>query len=243
MPENLFGEAVAVSYDESSADMFEPSVVEPTVDFLADLAGDGAALELGIGTGRIALPLARRGIPVHGIDLSEAMVARLRAKPGAEQIAVTIGDFATTTVEGRFALAYLVFNTIMNLTTQEAQVACFRNVAAHLEPGGCFVIEQRVPELRRLPAGQSVLPWHMGPDHWVLYSYDVATQAMRGHYVEFVDGRGEYSTIPFRYVWPAELDLMARLAGMTLRERWAGWRREPFTSDSPKHVSVWEKRG
>jgi SAM-dependent methyltransferase len=243
MPENLFGEAVAVSYDESSADMFEPSVVEPTVDFLADLAGDGAALELGIGTGRIALPLARRGIPVHGIDLSEAMVARLRAKPGAEQIAVTIGDFATTTVEGRFALAYLVFNTIMNLTTQEAQVACFRNVAAHLEPGGCFVIEQRVPELRRLPAGQSVLPWHMGPERWVLYSYDLATQAMRGHYVEFVDGRGEYSTIPFRYVWPAELDLMARLAGMTLRERWAGWRREPFTSDSPKHVSVWEKRG
>jgi SAM-dependent methyltransferase len=243
MPENLFGEAVAASYDENSADMFEPSVVEPTVDFLADLAGDGAALELGIGTGRIALPLARRGIPVRGIDLSEAMVARLRAKPGAEQIAVTIGDFATTTVEGRFALAYLVFNTIMNLTTQEAQVACFRNVAAHLEPGGCFVIEQRVPELRRLPAGQSVLPWHMGPDHWVLYSYDVATQAMRGHYVEFVDGRGQYSTIPFRYVWPAELDLMARLAGMTLRERWAGWRREPFTSDSPKHVSVWEKRG
>jgi SAM-dependent methyltransferase len=243
MPENHFGEAVAASYDDDSADLFQSAAVDPVVDFLAGLAGDGAALELGIGTGRIALPLARRGIPVHGIDLSEAMVARLRAKPGAEQIAVTIGDFATTTVEGRFALAYLVFNTIMNLTSQDQQVACFRNVAAHLEPGGCFVIEQRVPELRRLPAGQSVLPWHMGPDHWVLYSYDVATQAMRGHYVEFVDGRGEYSTIPFRYVWPAELDLMARLAGMTLRERWAGWRREPFTSDSPKHVSVWEKRG
>src|SRR5215218_4407795 len=147
MPENLFGEAVAASYDEDSADMFQPSVLDPTVEFLAELAGDGAALELGIGTGRIALPLARRGIPVHGIDLSEAMVARLRAKPGAEQINVTIGDFATTTVEGRFSLAYLVFNTIENLTSQDEQVACFQNVADHLEPGGCFVIEVEIPHL------------------------------------------------------------------------------------------------
>jgi SAM-dependent methyltransferase len=169
------------------------------------------------------------------------MTARLRAKPGGEAIGVTIGDFATTKVDGTFSVAYLVFNTIMNLTTQEAQVACFRNVAAHLEPGGCFVIELRVPELRRLPPGQSVLPWHVGPDHWVLYSYDVATQAMRGHYVEFVDGRGEYSTIPFRYVWPAELDLMAQLAGLRLRDRWSGWRGEAFTGDSPRHVSIWEK--
>jgi hypothetical protein len=169
------------------------------------------------------------------------MTARLRAKPGGEAIGVTIGDFATTRVDGTFSVAYLVFNTIMNLTTQEAQVACFRNVAAHLEPGGCFVIELRVPELRRLPPGQSVLPWHVGPDHWVLYSYDVATQAMRGHYVEFVDGHGEYSTIPFRYVWPAELDLMAQLAGLRLRDRWSGWTGEAFTSDSPRHVSIWEK--
>jgi len=140
-------------------------------------------------------------------------------------------------------VAYLVFNTIMNLTTQEAQVACFGNAAAHLEPGGCFVVELRVPQLRRLPPGQNVLPWQVSPERSVFYSYDVATQAMRGHYLEVADGRGEYSTIPFRYVWPAELDLMARLAGMTLRERWGGWRREPFTGESVKHVSVWEKPG
>src|SRR5687768_6431196 len=148
MPEDHFGEQVAASYDESSAGMFEPAVLDPTVEFLAELAGDGAALELGIGTGRVALPLSRRGVPVHGIDLSEAMVARLRAKPGAERIGVTIGDFATATVEGTFALAYLVANTIMNLTTQDEQVACFQNAAAHLEPGGCFVIEVLVPGLR-----------------------------------------------------------------------------------------------
>ncbi len=156
MPEDYFGEGVAERYDESSADMFDPAVVDPVVDFLAELAGDGAALELGIGTGRIALPLAQRGIRVHGIDLSEAMVARLREKPGAETIGVTIGDFATTTVEGTFSVAYLVFNTIMNLTTQDEQVACFQNVAAHLEPGGCFVIEVGVPSLRRLPPGETI---------------------------------------------------------------------------------------
>src|SRR5918911_4751074 len=149
MPEDHFGERVAARYDDSAADMFEPAAVDPIVDFLADLAGDGAALELGIGTGRIALPLARRGLRVHGIDLSEAMVARLRAKPGAEQIGVTLGDFATTTVEGTFSVAYLVYNTINNLTTQEAQVACFQNAAAHLEPGGCFVVEGGVPALQR----------------------------------------------------------------------------------------------
>src|ERR671915_1241209 len=153
MPEDHFGEQVANRYDESAADMFDPTVVDPVVDFLADLAGDGAALELGIGTGRIAVPLARRGVRVHGIDLSESMVARLRAKPDAAAIGVTIGDFATTTVDGRFSLAYLVFNTINNLTTQDDQVACFRNVASHLEPGGCFLIEVGVPKLRRLPPG------------------------------------------------------------------------------------------
>jgi hypothetical protein len=243
MPTDHFGEDVAARYDESSTDMFDPAVVDPAVDFLAGLAGVGAALERGIGTGRIALPLAQRGIGVHGIDLSEAMVARLRAKPGSEAVGVTIGDLATTRVGGTFSVAYLIFNTIMNLTTQEAQVACFGNAAAHREPGGCVVVESRVPELRRLPAGQNVLPWQVSPERSVFYSYNVATQAMRGHYLEVADGRGEYSTIPFRYVWPSELDLMARLAGMTLRERWAGWRREPFTSDSTKHVSVWEKRG
>jgi SAM-dependent methyltransferase len=238
--DGYFGERLAATYDQGTAD-FGPGAVAATVDVLAELAGAGQALELGIGTGRIALPLAARGVRVHGIDLSRAMVARLRAKPGGDAIGVTIGDFATTRVDGTFSLAYLVFNTIMNLTTQEAQVACFRNVAAHLEPGGRFVIEVRVPPLRWLPPGQNVLPWLLSPQRWVSYSYDVATQAMHGHYVDFVDGHGEYSTIPFRYVWPSELDLMAQLAGLELRERWDGWTREPFTSESRQHVSVWRK--
>jgi SAM-dependent methyltransferase len=239
-PEDYFGERVAATYDGSTG-VFEPGAVNATVGLLAELARGGRALEFGVGTGRIALPLASRGVPVYGIDLSSAMVARLRAKPGGDAIGVTIGDIATTRVDGTFSLVYLVFNTIMNLTSQDAQVACFRNAAAHLEPGGCFVIELRVPELRRLPPGQDILPWHASPERIVFYSYDVATQAMRGHYVDFTEGGGEYSTIPFRYVWPAELDLMAQLAGLRLRERWGGWAREPFTSDSTQHVSVWEK--
>jgi SAM-dependent methyltransferase len=241
MPEDYFGERVAQRYDESSADMFQSAVVDPVVDLLAELAGHGAALELGIGTGRIALPLARRGIRVHGIDLSEAMVARLRAKPGAQQIGVTIGDFATTTVEGRFTVAYLVFNTIMNLTTQDGQVACFQNVAAHLEPGGCFVIEVMVPALQRLPPGETVRAFNLSATRLGFDEYDVASQGLISHHYTVVDGNLEVDAPPFRYVWPSELDLMARLAGMTLRERWSGWKREPFTSDSTKHVSVWEK--
>ena len=239
--DGYFGERVAATYDDSSVDEFQPEAIAAAVDVLAGLARDGRALELGIGTGRIALPLAQRGVPVHGIDLSQAMVARLRAKPGGDAIGVTIGDFSTTTVDGAFSLVYLVFNTIMNLTTQDAQVDCFRNAAAHLEPGGCFVIELRVPDLRRLPPGQDIVPWRVSPAEWVFYSYDVATQAMQGHYADFTNGRATYSTIPFRYVWPAELDLMARLAGMRLRERWAGWRREPYTGESRKHISIWEK--
>ena len=241
MPEDHFGERVAERYDESSADMFEPAVVEPAVDFLADLAGSGAALELGIGTGRIALPLAGRGVHVHGIDLSEAMVARLRAKPGAEEIGVTIGDFATTRVEGSFTVAYLVFNTIMNLTTQDEQVACFQNVAAHLEPGGCFVVEVGIPELQRLPPGETVRAFSVSATRLGFDEFDVAAQGLISHHYRVADGELEVNSVPFRYVWPSELDLMARLAGMTLRERWSGWRREPFTSESRKHVSVWEK--
>jgi SAM-dependent methyltransferase len=241
MPQDHFGERVAERYDETTADMFDPAVVDPVVDFLAELAGNGAALEFGIGTGRIALPLAQRGVPVHGIDLSEAMVARLRAKPGAERIGVTIGDFATTTVEGLFSVAYLVFNTINNLTTQDGQVACFENVAAHLEPGGCFVIEVGVPALQRLPAGETVRPFTVTPSRLGFDEYDVVSQGLISHHYWVVDDTFEALSIPFRYVWPSELDLMARIAGMRLRERWSGWKREPFTSDSTKHVSVWEK--
>jgi SAM-dependent methyltransferase len=241
MRENQFGEGIADRFDERYAHLAEPAVVDPIVDFLAERARDGAALELGIGTGRIALPLARRGLRVHGIELSEAMVARLRAKPGAESVGVTIGDFATTTVEGTFSVAYLVANTIMNLTTQDEQVACFRNVAGHLDPGGCFVIEVLVPGLRRLPPREVFQPFDVSPSHLGFDEYDVAQQGLISHHYWIEDGRVEVFSPPFRYVWPSELDLMARLAGMELRERWGGWEREPFTSESNKHVSVWEK--
>ena len=238
--DGYFDEPVAARYDESVADMFDPGVLDPVLDLLAELAGSGRALELGIGTGRIALPLAQRGVPVHGIELSKAMAARLRAKPGGEDIAVTIGDFATTTVDGTFSVAYLVFSTILNLTTQEAQVACFQNVAAHLEPGGCFVIEVGIPRLQELPPGKTFRVFHVSENRWGFDEYDVANQGLISHHFEVVDGKVERLSIPFRYVWPAELDLMAQLAGMRLRNRWRGWKREPFTSDSDKHVSVWE---
>jgi SAM-dependent methyltransferase len=242
MPTNYFGERVAERYDETSADMFNPAMVDPVVEFLAELAADGSALELGIGTGRIALPLSKRGIRVHGIDLSEAMVARLRAKSGSDQIEVTIGDFATTTVEGPFSVAYLVFNTIMNLTSQDEQVACFQNVAAHLQPGGCFVIEVGIPDLQRLPPEETVRAFTVTSERLGFDEYDIAAQGLISHHYWIEDGKLEVFAAPFRYVWPAELDLMARLAGMSLRERWSGWNREPFTSDSRQHISVWEKR-
>jgi SAM-dependent methyltransferase len=240
--DGYFGESVAASYDESSAEMFDPRVVEPAVELLAELAGDGGrALEVGVGTGRIALPLAARGVEVHGIDMSRAMVDRLRAKPGGDGIGVGIGDFATAQVEGTFSVAYLVYNTIMNLTSQDAQVDCFRNAARHLEPGGSFVVEVGVPDLRRLPPGQNAVPFRVDEGRLGFDLYDVAGQLVSSHHVSVRDGRGEYQAFPFRYVWPAELDLMARLAGMRLRARWDGWTREPFTSESRQHVSVWEK--
>ena len=241
MPENYFDEPIADGYDARDAALFEPAVVDPIVSFLADLAGDGAALELGVGTGRIALPLSRRGVPVHGIDLSAAMVARLQAKPGAEAVAVTIGDFATATVEGTFSLAYLVYNTIENLTTQDDQVACFCNVAAHLEPGGCFVIEVEIPALQRLPAGERIRAFAVKPPHLGFDEIDVASQRGISHHYWVAEGRAEVFSMPYRYVWPAELDLMARIAGLRLRQRWAGWNGEPFTNHSMRHISVWEK--
>jgi SAM-dependent methyltransferase len=240
VPEDYFGEEVAAVYDEEAEndDRFTPEAIEPVVEFLVELAGDGRALELGIGTGRIATPLAARGVPVHGIDLSEAMVARMRAKPGGEDVGVTIGDFATTKVDGPFTLAYLVYNTIQNLTSQDAQVACFQNVADHLEPGGCFVIEVGLPDLK----GEKLRIFDFSDSHIGIDEYDVANQGLISHhYTRTGDGTFRYSWGPFRYVWPSELDLMARLAGMTLRERWSGWKREPFTSASTQLVAVWEK--
>ena len=238
---DYFGKAVAQRYDENCSDMFDPAVLEPAVDLLGELAGDGAALEFGIGTGRVALPLVERGTHVHGIDLSEAMVAQLRAKPGAAEIDTVVGDFATTTVAGRFQLVYLVFNTINNLTTQDQQVACFGNAAAHLEPGGCFVIEVHVPDLQRLPFGERFRPFTVTPTYLGIDEYDVVNQGLVSHHYRLADGEAVVRSIPFRYAWPAELDLMARLAGLRLRNRWAGWSREPFTSTSTSHVSVWEK--
>ncbi len=238
--DGYFGEDVASRYDDD-AEIFAAEAIDPIVDMLFELAGGGPALELGIGTGRIALPLSQRGVPVHGIDMSRAMVARLREKPGGDAVGVSVGDFATTAVDGRFTLAYLVFNTISNLTTQEAQVACFRNVAAHLEPGGCFVIENGVPSLRRLPPGQRYVPFHVSDNRLGFDEYDVANQGLISHHLTIEpDGTARRISVPFRYTWPAELDLMAQLAGMRLRDRFGGWRGEPFTSDSGSHVSVWE---
>jgi Methyltransferase domain len=239
--EGYFGERVAAVYDAHSATMFDPAVVAPAVEMLAELAGEGAALEFAIGTGRIALPLAERGVRVVGIDNSEAMLDRLQEKPGADRIDAMVGDMAATRVDGEFSLVYLVFNTIFNLTTQDGQVACFENAAAHLRSGGRFVIEARVPELQRLPLGQTVLPWRADPHGISYYVYDTVTQRLSGQHYFLVDGRVQPSPIEMRYVWPAELDLMARLAGMRLQSRWAGWRREPFTALSPAHVSVYEK--
>ncbi|WP_039797994.1 class I SAM-dependent methyltransferase [Nocardia araoensis] len=241
--DEYFGEQVAGTYDESSAAMFDPGVVNPAVNFLARAAEEGPTLEFGVGTGRIALPLAARGVPVHGIDSSAAMVGRLRAKAGGDEIAVTVGDFASTRLTSRFSLVYLVFNTIMNVTTQAGQVACFRNAAAHLRPGGRFVVEVMMPELRRLEPGGSAVLFQRGSSKWAYDDYDIATQTMSSNYIEVVEGRGSYRSVPFRYVWPAELDLMAEIAGLRLSERWDGWTREPFTSESRGHVSVWEKPG
>ena len=242
MPRDHFGEDVAARYDESSASMFDPTVLGPTVDLLAELAGDGRALEFAVGTGRVALPLAARGVPVAGIEFSTAMADRLRAKDGAECIPVTIGDMATVRVDGRFRLVYLVFNTIGNLTTQDQQVACFVNAAAHLEPGGCFLIEVTVPDLRRLPPGEDARVFAQAPGYvgYDRYTDLVAQQATSHHFVAVGSGVRE-ATTPFRYVWPSELDLMAQIAGMSLRDRWADWDRSPFTGESRSHVSVWEK--
>lgn len=240
-PDGYFGERIAAAYDENAAELFDPTVVDPAVDFLAELAGSGRALELGIGTGRLALPLAAHGVEVHGIAMSRAMIARLRDKPGGDQMGVTIGDFATATADGAFRVAYLVRNTIMNLTTQAAQASCFRNVAAHLDPGGSFVIEVIVPVLQRLPPGETHHVFRATERHWGIDEIDAATQGLISHHFRLTDGRWELWSVPFRYVWPEELDLMAQLAGMELRERWSSWTREPFTTDSLEHISVWQK--
>ena len=241
MANNYFDGWIAEQYEALWPDSFDAEVVEAAVSFLAELARNGRVLELGVGTGRVAVPLSRRGIRVSGIELSPAMVERLRSHDASSKIDVTIGDFATTRVAGSFRVAYLVSNTIMNLTTQDEQVQCFCNVAAHLEPGGCFVVEVIVPPWQRVPPGETMIPFDLSPGHLGVDEIDVATQNSWSHHSWFMNGTTRTFSVPFRNVWPSELDLMARLAGMALRERWSDWSREPFTATSASHISVWQK--
>ena len=239
---DLWDEETAERYEESSAAMFAPEVLDPTVDFLAHLAGSGRALEFAIGTGRVGVPLAARGVPVTGIELSAPMVGQLRRKADEATLPVVVGDMATTRVPGEFALVYLVFNTIGNLRTQDEQVACFANAARHLTPRGRFVIEVGVPPLRRLPPGQVAVPFEVTDGHLGFDTYDLVSQrAASHHYWPGKDGTARYGVHNFRYVWPAECDLMARLAGLELEDRFADWDGSPFTSDSESHVSVWRR--
>jgi SAM-dependent methyltransferase len=240
----VWSEETAQRYDAEDSGMFATEVLGPTVDFLAELAGDGPALELAIGTGRVGVPLRERGVPVTGIELSEPMAAQLRAKVDERTLPVTIGDMATTVVEGAgaFSLVYLVYNTIGNLLTQDAQVACFENAARHLAPGGRFVIEVGVPSLRRLPPTQSAVPFDVSDGHVGFDTIDLATQTLVSHhFTKESDSSWRRDVGAFRYVWPSELDLMARIAGLSLEARYAGWDRSPFTSESTQHVSVWRR--
>src|SRR5215207_8213716 len=237
----VFDEWIAERYEMLWPELFDPAVLDPAVDLLAELAGAGPALEFGIGTGRVALPLSRRGILVRGIELSPAMVARLRGQEGGANIDVTIGDFATATARAPVALVFLLRNTITNLISQDEQVQAFGNAAAHVRPGGCFLIENYVPELRRLPPGETAHVFVATSDHVGVEEYDVAAQlAVSRHYWN-VDGQLRTFSSTHRYVWPAELDLMARIAGLRLCARWADWHRRPFTGQSRDHISVWQK--
>jgi SAM-dependent methyltransferase len=240
-----FPESVAADYDAPGGANV-PEVVTPAVDVLEDLA-DGPVLEFAVGTGRIAAPLAARGVPVSGIELSRAMAARIASKPGGDAVEVTIGDMTTTRVAGQFSLVYLVFNTISNVTTQDGQVNVFRNAAAHLRPGGLFLVEVGLPDLRRLPPGQDTVPFTVAPGadgggYVGFDQYDVVTQQFTSNHVTVSpDGKGQFRRIPFRYAWPAEMDLMARIAGMSLKYRWADWDRSELTAESTKHVSIWRQ--
>lgn len=241
-PDSHLDPIVAARYDESHRDRFAPETLERTIEVLAELAGDGTAVEFAVGTGRVALPLAEAGVRVLGIDFSEPMLAELRKKDTSNSVAVTHGDMTTTQVCSDAALVYLVFNSLTNLREQALQVACFKNAAAHLAPGGCFVIEQHVPRLHQLPPGERIRPFNVSPSHLGFDEYvDLANQiSVSHHYVIDGDRVAVYSPA-FRYAWPSELDLMAQLAGMQLESRWADWDRSPFDGDSPSHVSVWRK--
>lgn len=237
-----WGRDIAEIHDTCNPRLFEPAIVDPMVGLLAELAHQGRTLEFAVGTGRVALPLAARGIPVHGIELSPHMVEQLRRKPGADAVPVTIGDMTSTRVPGSFKLVYLVANTIMNVTTQDEQLAVFGNAAAHLEPGGCFVLEVIVPQLRRVPPGELARVFALDPDHVGIETFDdvVAQVAWSHHWIHVGDRLVRHSA-PYRYVWPSELDLMAKIAGLQLEHRWSGWDQAPFTADSTSQVAVFVK--
>ena len=238
--DEIWDETAAAQYDTPGEDMFAREVLGPTVDLLVELAGGGAALELAVGTGRVAVPLAERGVPVAGIELSRPMIDRLRAKVPEDRLPVVEGDMTTATAPGQFTLVYLVFNTISNLLTQPEQVECFRNAARHLAPGGRFVIELWVPQLRQLPPGSPAAVFATEPGYIGLDTYDVLDQRVVSHHFRFGRGReASHAISPHRYIWPAELDLMGRLAGLELEGRYADWDRSPFTADSRSHVSVY----
>ncbi|GLY02805.1 MULTISPECIES: class I SAM-dependent methyltransferase [Actinoplanes] len=240
--EDVWDTEAAASYDTPGTGMFAPDVLEPAVKRLHELAAGGPALEFAIGTGRVAIPLAARGVPVTGIELSQPMIDRLHAKVGDTSIPVIRGDMATVTAPGTFALVYIVYNTISNLLTQEEQVACFRNAARHLAPGGCFAVELEVPELRRLPPGRQASVFHTEPGYLGVDTYDVLNQHLVSHHFRFDDGKqARLFRSPHRYIWPAELDLMARLAGLDRESRHAEWSGTPFTAESPSHVTVYRK--
>lgn len=242
-PDAHLDPVVAAAYDTPDDRHFDPDVIDGTVEVLGELAGDRAAVEFAVGTGRIAIPLARAGVAVHGIDISEPMLAQLRGKDTESLVTATVGDMTETTVGVDAGLVYLVYNTITNLRTQRLQVACFANAAANLGPDGRFVIENGVPRLRDLPPGGTIVPFdvsatHLGFDEYV----DLAGQISISHHYHIDGDRVRTNSPAFRYVWPSELDLMAELAGLTLEHRWADWDRSTFTGESPSHVSVWRKR-
>ena len=242
--DDLWDIETARSYDTPGTGMFSPDVLGPTVNRLAELAGDGQALEFAIGTGRVAVPLSERGIRVTGIEMSPAMIAQLRKKSDEATIPVILGDMATTVAPGSYTLVYLVYNTISNLLTQAEQVTCFRNAARHLAPGGRFVVELGVPDLRKLTPGQQAVVWHSEPGYIGVDTYDVLRQQLVSHHFRFGEGRqAQVFRSPHRYIWPAELDLMAQLAGFELESRHADWVGSPFTAESPSHVSVYQLVG
>jgi len=235
-----YGDRIAEVYDDWYADA--PFLdTEASVDLLAELAGDGPVLELAIGTGRLALPLAARGLEVHGIDASEAMVAKLRAKPGGTDIPVTMGDFADVGVEGTYPLIFVAFNTLFGLTSQEAQLRCFRNAAAHLDDGGVFLIDVFVPDLTRFDRNQRVQVNKLDTAEVQLDAsrHDPVTQRIDTDHVVFTEHGTKLYPVFLRYAFPAELDLMATVAGLELKHRWAGWKKEEFGKDSHRHVSVY----